>query len=116
MEEDTPTGQDIPWTLGDRLYKSRCLAGYKYRAVEFAELVDISDNSRRKYEDDVIVPRRHVLVAWSLVTGMSVDWLLTGQSPDTSSFPSSPDNDRYSPSASPSPLKTRRRGRVPALA
>jgi transcriptional regulator with XRE-family HTH domain len=77
MENETPTDQD-PWTLGDRLRKARELAGYKYQILKFCEKVDISDNSLRRYEDDVIVPRGHVFVAWSQVTGMSVEWLKTG--------------------------------------
>lgn len=84
--DDRPTGHE-PWTLGDRLRKSRELAGYRNRTREFCEKVDISDNSRRRYETDVTVPPLHVIIAWSVVTEMSVDWLLTGEMPVTGASP-----------------------------
>jgi transcriptional regulator with XRE-family HTH domain len=64
-----------PFHLGDRLRKARESAGY-YNAVDFAPLVDISRDTLRKYERNETRPRRHVLVAWADVCGITYDALV----------------------------------------
>ena len=106
MEDDTTTDRE-PWTLGDRLRKAREVAGYRNRTREFAELVDISGNTLRRYEDDETVPKRHVLIAWADITHFPLEWLETGQ---VSAHPLPINNDRYAT------LRTVRPGRQRSLA
>ncbi len=63
--------------LGDRLRKARESAGY-YNAVDFAPLVDISRDTLRKYERNEVRPRRHVLIAWAELCGVTYDALVGG--------------------------------------
>ena len=64
-----------PFHLGDRLRKAREHAGY-YNVVDFAPLVDLSRDTIRKYERNETRPRRHVLVAWAEVCGITYDTLI----------------------------------------
>lgn len=71
----------VPWTLGDRLRKSREMSGYDAKA--FAAALGISRDALRKYEHDVTTPKRPVLLSWALATGHTVDELLDhGDGPD----------------------------------
>jgi transcriptional regulator with XRE-family HTH domain len=71
--------QTIPrpaWTLGDRLRKARECAGIG--SGQMARTLHVSRNSITNYErretvEDVSYP---VLIAWSSVTGVPLDWLL----------------------------------------
>lgn len=73
------TGGRIPvWTLGDKLRKARLDAGLDQR--ELAAELGIARNSVMTYESGKTAPRRPVLLAWAMRTGVSLDWL-TGETP-----------------------------------
>ncbi len=65
------------WTVGDRLKKARALTGMTTR--DFAEHIGTSQKTVTDAEGDKRgVPRKMLLNAWSLATGVPVEWLLTG--------------------------------------
>lgn len=71
---------DIPvFTIGDRLRKSRERIGLKQ--ADFAAEIDISARSVHNYENETVSPRRIVLKAWALRTGVPLEWLETGNIP-----------------------------------
>lgn len=65
--------------LADRLEKARRVAGLSQ--LQLAEAIDISRRSVGLYECGHLEPKRHVILAWALVTGVSGHWLLTGRQP-----------------------------------
>jgi transcriptional regulator with XRE-family HTH domain len=68
---------DIPaWTRADRLRKAREHAGMQQQ--ELADRIGISRNSVGNYEAGRTAPRRIVLNAWALATGVPMSWLETG--------------------------------------
>ena len=76
----TQISERIPqWSRGDRLRKARTLTGLSTR--EFAERVGISPKSVNNYEGDAVEPRKIVMNAWALATGVPVEWLETGTAP-----------------------------------
>ena len=64
------------WTLADRLRKARLMTGLE--AQEFADEIGIHRNSVRNYERGRL-PRPIVLKAWALRSGVSYEWLVTGE-------------------------------------
>lgn len=76
----TQTQERIPrWTLGDRLRKARSLTGLTTR--DFAAKIGVSQATITNAENDNNKVRRITLNAWSLATGVPVEWLETGQEP-----------------------------------
>lgn len=73
------------WSLGDRLRKARNTTGMTVK--QFAAHIGISPKSVNNAEGDKHAVRKIVLNAWSLGTGISVDWLETGQTDPTSYDP-----------------------------
>jgi transcriptional regulator with XRE-family HTH domain len=74
--QTTPT---IPeWTMGDRLRKARQTMT-DMTAREFAEHIGVSHGTITNAETDARQVRRIVINAYSLATGVPVEWLLTGQ-------------------------------------
>ena len=67
------------WTLGDRLRKARTLTGLT--VAEFAERIGVSDRTINNAEGDKRAVRRITLNAWAMATGVSLEWLESGQSP-----------------------------------
>ncbi|MBM9464631.1 helix-turn-helix transcriptional regulator [Aeromicrobium sp. YIM 150415] len=67
------------WTRGDRLRKARSVTGLTVR--EFADEIGISPKSVNNYEGDHVEPRKVVMNAWALRTGVPVQWLETGTAP-----------------------------------
>jgi transcriptional regulator with XRE-family HTH domain len=62
------------WSLGDRLAKARRFAG-----LEQSDLADewgLSSQVISKYERDKSVPKRVIIKAWALKTGVPLSWLL----------------------------------------
>lgn len=51
-------------------------------AKTFADLIGVSRNTVRAYEDERVTPRNIVVNAWALATGVDPEWLRTGQYPD----------------------------------
>jgi transcriptional regulator with XRE-family HTH domain len=77
-----PEGGLVPvWTMGDRLRKARAMAGLNTR--DFAVKIGISHGSITNAENDRVTVRPITLNAWALATGVSREWLETGDgSPD----------------------------------
>lgn len=76
----TQPNERIPeWTLGDRLRKARQLTGLGTR--EFADKIGVSHGTITNAEGDRHGVRRITLNAWSLATGVPVEWLQTGKIP-----------------------------------
>lgn len=65
------------WTMGDRLRKARSLTGLGVR--EFAELIGVSHGTVTNAETDARAVRTITLNAWAAHTGVSREWLETGQ-------------------------------------
>lgn len=72
-----PAGTVPQWTPGDRLRKAREQAGYSQQ--ELAENMGVARNTIGNYELDASErPRKIVLRAWALATGVDLRWLETG--------------------------------------
>lgn len=67
------------WSLGDRLRKARESTGASQS--ELAAAIDMSHRAIGNYETDRRVPRRPVILAWAMATGVSMHWLETGEAP-----------------------------------
>jgi transcriptional regulator with XRE-family HTH domain len=68
---------DIPqFTLADRLLKARKHAGLEQK--ELAEAIGIARTSVVRYEQGESTPRRPVLIAWALATGVDSEWIFEG--------------------------------------
>ncbi len=80
MTTATEPGQIPQWTMADRLRKARDHAGLSQ--AELADAIGVSRNSISSYETGSIQPRRIVLNAWSLTTGVPLAWITTGEMPD----------------------------------
>lgn len=87
-----------PYLLNHRLRIAR-----EYADIHQADLADDIGISRRtlgKYENGEVEPKRHVLIAWALRCGVSLDWLVTGMVPPGSGDPATlPDGPEDGPSA-----------------
>lgn len=64
------------WTLGWRLRRARALTGLSTR--DFAAEIGTSQKTVTDAENDNRVPRRPVIAAYAMRTGVDLDWLLTG--------------------------------------
>lgn len=72
--DPNPNPGRVPqFTLGDRLRKARESRGLDMQAL--GELIDIHRQSVARYEQDVAVPKRHVLLSWSVATGVALEWI-----------------------------------------
>jgi transcriptional regulator with XRE-family HTH domain len=67
------------FTKGDRFRKARELTGLGQR--EFAERIGVSHQTVTNAEKDHRSVRKITVNAWSLVTGVPVEWLETGTIP-----------------------------------
>ncbi len=75
----TQTHDVVPqWTISDRLRKARENAGFDQG--ELARRMDVSRRTVSTYETGN-APKRLVLRAWALATGVSLTWIETGQAP-----------------------------------
>lgn len=73
----TQTNEVVPeWTVGDRLRKARQVTGLTTR--EFAERIGVSQKTITSAENDVHAVRKITFLAWSMATGVPVEWLQTG--------------------------------------
>ena len=63
--------------MGDRLQKAREVTGLNTR--EFADAIGVSQKTVTDAENDRRQPRRIMLNAWSLATGVPREWLETGE-------------------------------------
>lgn len=74
------TGTIPQWTLADRLRKAREQSGLEQQ--EFGELIGLSRATVSNYERGITVPRRPMLLAWALGTGVPLQWLTDGTEPE----------------------------------
>lgn len=76
----TQTAGTIPeWTQGDRLRKARQVTGMTTR--QFADAIGVSQATVTNAENDHTKVRKITLNAWSLATGVPVEWLQAGTAP-----------------------------------
>lgn len=74
--------------------KARLHAGLKQQ--ELADLAGVSRASIENYEGDKRVPRRPVLLAWAMATGVALAWLLgDAEVADRKVSAASPDGGRH---------------------
>ena len=76
MSINANAGRIPQFTMGDRLRKAREMAGVE--SGEFADQIGVSRNTVTNYERDKVAPRKIVLNAWALRTGVPLSWLQTG--------------------------------------
>lgn len=79
MSTQTGHGAVPQWTRGDRLRKARSVTGKTTR--EFAALIGVSQKTVTDAEGDKRETRKVVLNAWSMATGVPIEWLLWGVEP-----------------------------------
>lgn len=73
-------GGVIPaFTLGDRLRKAREVTGMTQG--QLAQRIGVARNTVTRSEVGATEPTRLVLRAWSEVTGVPLQWILTGDAP-----------------------------------
>lgn len=77
MSIDRSYGGVPQWTLGDRLRKARTETGMT--VAEFAEHIGVSTRTINSAENDQRAVRKITLNAWSLATGVDIEWLETGR-------------------------------------
>lgn len=71
MTQMTLPGAIPEWTIADRLRKARESAGLEQNAL--AADLGVSRNTVGNYEGGKVTPRRPVLVAWALRTGVPLE-------------------------------------------
>lgn len=71
----------LAFGLSDRLAKSLHVAGITN--AEMAETLDVSANTVSNYINGNTKPRKLYLREWAVRTGVPLEWLETGQFPDT---------------------------------
>ena len=69
------------FTMSDRLRKARECAGLGQQ--ELADAMGVDRKTVGNYEGEKVEPRKIVLNAWALATGVDRQWLETGEVPDT---------------------------------
>ena len=76
----TRTTSLVPqWTLADRLRKAREEAGLEQ--LELAEISGISRAAISNAERGSTTPHRSTLMLWAMATGVSLEWIQTGEIP-----------------------------------
>lgn len=76
----TQTTLRVPeFDVSDRLRKARETAGYDQ--AELADLIGVSRETVGNYERGRTRPRKIVMNAWALATGVPVEWLRDGWAP-----------------------------------
>lgn len=111
-----PAGGLVPeFTIADRLRKAREHIGVDQKA--FAALTGISRGTIGNYENPEYRTRKsYVLTEWSMATGVSLEWLKTGESDPTSGGPDGepdPGDDREAALARLAAKKSRHADGVP---
>lgn len=83
MSDAAPSASGaIPaFTMGDRLRKAREQTGMTTR--NFAETMGVSQSTITNAENDNCKTRRITLLMWSQVSGVPVQWLETGEVPES---------------------------------
>jgi DNA-binding XRE family transcriptional regulator len=71
------TGRIPGWTVADKLRKARESAGFEQAAL--ARELGVAKNTISNYERGAVTPRRSVVMAWAMATGVDLDWLCPRQ-------------------------------------
>lgn len=79
MSELVHPGTIPAFTIGDRLRKARELTGLEQGP--FADELGIARGTVGNYEHEHVAPRKVVLKAWAMRTGVPLEWLETGVAP-----------------------------------
>ena len=79
MSELATSGVIPAFTQADRLRKAREVA--QIDQGTFAADLGVSRNTVTNYERGHVRPRRPVLLAWAMRTGVPLSWLETGEAP-----------------------------------
>jgi transcriptional regulator with XRE-family HTH domain len=79
IAHDNAHGRVPQFGMSDRLRKAREHAGLSRE--ELVALIGIHRDSISRYETGKYVPRFPVLAAWSMATGVDLEWLKTGKAP-----------------------------------
>lgn len=74
-----PHGAVPQFTVGDRLRKAREVSGMDQG--ELAEAMGVSRKTIGNNESGGVTPRKIVIRAWALATGVDAEWLETGEDP-----------------------------------
>ena len=77
MTQVSVQGTVPDWTLTDRLRKAR--EASRLSQTELGDAMGLSRRTVAGYEGGEREPRRPVLIAWALATGVSLDWLCPRQ-------------------------------------
>lgn len=70
---DRPVSAIPQFTLGDRLRKAREFSGLEMQ--DLAHEIDIHRQTVARYESGSVRPKRHVLLSWSVATGVDLAWI-----------------------------------------
>lgn len=68
-------GADPGWPLTDRLRRAREYGGFDQ--AQLAVELGVSKNTISNYERGFTKPRRPMLLAWAMATGVALTWLET---------------------------------------
>lgn len=71
---------DLSWDLADRLRKALRVSGVG--VGEMADELHVSRNTVGNYINGHTEPNRATLRVWALRTGIPIEWILTGETPD----------------------------------
>lgn len=66
--------------MGERLLRARVMAGLSRK--DLAERLSVTRQTVRNYEIGTSEPKVEALAKWSVVCGVSIDWLVFGDPPE----------------------------------
>lgn len=79
MTIDIGIGRIPTWTRADRLRKAREVAGLDQTAL--GQHIGVSRGTVSNAERGTVEPRRSVIMAWAMATGVPLTWIETGEAP-----------------------------------
>ena len=79
MTIDVGAGHIPVWTRADRLRKARESAGLDQTTL--GERIGVSRGTVSNAERGTVEPRRAVIMAWAMATGVPLRWIDTGEAP-----------------------------------
>lgn len=76
MDNLTPPGRVPTWDRADRLRKAMRDSGTSVHAM--ADFLQVNRNTVSRYTNGHADPSQATLIAWSIMTGVSLEWLRDG--------------------------------------